>query len=28
LSDVCSGKKEPKQALNEAAAKTSKLLGW
>src|SRR5215212_445658 len=25
---VCSGIKEPKQALNEAAAKSAKLLGW
>ena len=28
LDQVCSGTKEPKQALDEAAAKTAKLLGW
>jgi multiple sugar transport system substrate-binding protein len=28
LSDVCSGIKEPKQALNDAAVKAAKLLGW
>lgn len=28
LSDVCSGIKEPAQALNDAAAKSANLLGW
>jgi multiple sugar transport system substrate-binding protein len=28
LDQVCSGTKEPKQALDDAAAKTAKLLGW
>lgn len=28
LSDVCSDKKEPKQALDEATAKSARLLGW
>jgi multiple sugar transport system substrate-binding protein len=28
LDQVCSGTKEPKQALDEAAAKSAKLLGW
>jgi multiple sugar transport system substrate-binding protein len=28
LDQVCSGIKEPKQALDEAAAKSAKLLGW
>jgi multiple sugar transport system substrate-binding protein len=28
LDQVCSGVKEPKQALDEAAAKSAKLLGW
>jgi multiple sugar transport system substrate-binding protein len=28
LSDVCSGIKEPKQALNDAAVKAANLLGW
>jgi multiple sugar transport system substrate-binding protein len=28
LSDVCSGIKEPQQALDDAAAKSANLLGW
>jgi multiple sugar transport system substrate-binding protein len=28
LSDVCSGVKEPQQALDDAAAKSADLLGW
>ena len=28
LSEVCSGTKDPKQALDEAAAKSASLLGW
>jgi multiple sugar transport system substrate-binding protein len=28
LSEVCSGIKEPKQALDEAAAKSASFLGW
>ena len=28
LAQICNGTKEPVQALNDAAAKSAKLLGW